>query len=1592
MRVGNEGTMSGNTTKVPRVRTPIRYAAATLCTLVLAALLTSLTTTSSSAAIDPCGTSGNKISCENSKPGSPQSEWDIDGAGETGIQGFATNISVNVGTKVDFKIDTNTANYKVTIYRNGYYGGLGARKITTVNPVASVQNQPQCITDNATELYDCGNWAVSASWNVPATAVSGVYIAKLQRNDNGDSSHITFIVRDDSSRSAAVFQTSDPTWHAYNTYGGSNFYQGAANGRAYKISYNRPFNTREGTTSRDFYFSAEYAMVRFMEKNGYDVSYIAGVDSDRSGALLKNHKTFLSVGHDEYWSKGQRANVEAARDAGVNLMFLSGNEVYWKTRYEASADSSNTAYRTLVSYKETWSNAKIDPSPEWTGTWRDPRFAPKDKGAGVPENGLTGTIYMANYTDLPITVNANEGKLRLWRNTGLQSQAAGAKTALAAHTVGYESDEDLDNGSRPQGLIRLSTTTGPTPEYLQDFGNNVAPGTTTHNMTMYKAPSGALVFSAGTVQWTWGLDADHDGVGAAADKRMQQAQVNLFADMGAQPTTLDTTLTAATKSTDTSAPTATITSPANNATIANGTRVTATGTAADTGGQVAGVEVSSDNGTTWHPATGTTSWTYTYIQHGSGSTPLKVRAIDDSANIGTAASRSLTVNCPCNVFGAEVPKNPAANDSGSVELGLRFSPNADGFVSGVRFYKGTGNSGTHKGSLWSTSGQQLATVTFSNESATGWQQANFTAPVTVSKDTSYVVSYSAPNGRYAANANAFSSSGLDASPLKVVGGFGVPPAGVYGNPGQFPNLSYQNTNYYVDPLFTTTDASPLIATNQWPLADSSSVPANTTVRATFSKPVVSGTATLSLKDANGATVAGSVSYDTTTRVITFTPGANLNGFVKYTATVSGTDAQGNPVTTGKTWSFTTAKPTPAPGVCPCSIFNDSTVPTVLEDSDSNAVTLGVRFASDTAGTISGVKFYKGPNNTGSHTGTLWKTDGTKLAEGTFSSESSSGWQSLVFGQPVSIAKDTEYIAAYRTTVGKYSVTPGGFSADVPGSPLRTAANSGSYTYGTGFPDGRSSANYMVDVVFERPAPQIAITAQDPASGAVDVSLSTSISVWFNDTIQSSGYSMQVKQDSTAIAGTTTLSSDAVKLTFNPDANLPKDADITVTLTGVTSTSGAQLGTKAWTFRTTANDDPTQPQTLFGDQVPATQAANDASAVELGTVFTPAKDGKITSIRFFKGTGNGGTHTGRIWSSSGQQLASVQFVNETPTGWQSANLSQPLTVSAGTTYVVSYLAPQGRYSYTSGFFNNPFTNGDLSAPANNNGRYLYGTGGGFPTYSYGAANYFVDIAYLPDAPKVTITARSPAANATDVPRSSKITATFSAPITTGYTVTVKQGSTSIAGTTTLSTDNTKLTFQPTSTLPADADITVTLSGIVSADGAQLGDQTWTFRTEAASTAEYSLFADQTPATAAINDSEAVELGTAFSPSVAGTITGMSFYKGTGNGGTHVGNLWSSTGTKLGTVTFSGESATGWQTANFATPIAVTAGQTYVISYLAPQGRYSGTAGFFNNAYTAGPLSARADNNGLYKYGATGGFPTGSFNSTNYFVDVVFRAAS
>jgi hypothetical protein len=602
----------------------------------------------------------NPVACENSKPGNPASEWDLASrdAGDPSIQGFTSEFSVNKGEAVRFKVSTPAAGYRLDIYRMGYYQGNGARRVATVNPSVSLpQNQPACLVQASVGLVDCGNWAVSATWAVPSDAVSGIHFARLVRTDTGGASHVFFVVRDDAGTSPLLFQTSDTTWQAYNSYGGASLYRdfnfSLPAGRGYKVSYNRPFNTRSSISNlgpRSFVWNSEYPMVRWLEANGYNVSYFSGIDTDRRGSELLEHEVYLSVGHDEYWSGGQRANVEAARAAGVHLAFFSGNQTFWKTRWENSIDGTSTPYRTLVSYKETHANASIDPSPTtWTGTWRDPRFSPPKDG-GKPENALAGQLFVVNGPQYnAMVVPQSYGQLRLWRNTPAATLGAGASLTISAGCtclLGHEWDTDLDNGFRPAGLVRLSQTTATVPQLIQDYGNTYGSGPATHYLTLYRASSGSLVFGTGTVNWAWGLDGTHDVMASTPDTTVQQVTVNIFADMGVEPGTLRPGLVATAQSADTTAPSAVITSPTAGSSVPTGTPLTITGTASDSGGRVGAVEVSVDGGATWHPASGTpTSWTYNWTPTVLGGANVRARAADDSGNIQSSPTTvSFTVS------------------------------------------------------------------------------------------------------------------------------------------------------------------------------------------------------------------------------------------------------------------------------------------------------------------------------------------------------------------------------------------------------------------------------------------------------------------------------------------------------------------------------------------------------------------------------------------------------------------------------------------------------------------------------------------------------------------------------------------------------------------------------------------------------------------------------------------------------------------------------------------------------------------------------------------------------------------------------------
>jgi methionine-rich copper-binding protein CopC len=1421
------------------------------------------------ASTDPCSYANiNPIPCENAQLGTDPSISNIAGGDSTSVLGFATDISVNHGGTISFKISTTSKSYTIAIFRIGYYQGLGARQVATVTP-NSVVKQPACLTVSATGLIDCGNWSVSATWTVPQSAVSGIYYALLTDNLS-NLSHIPFIVRNDSSTSDIVFKTNDTTWEAYNDYGGNSLYYGNTSsgcgasgqyscGRAYKVSYNRPFNLENqggGYGTSNYVWYAEYPMVRWLEANGYNVGYISSIDTERAPALLRNHKVILSAGHDEYWSAGERTALQNAASAGVNIVSLAGNTSFWKTRWESSVDGSNTAYRTMVSYKETVDNQVEDPldPPTWTGTWRDPRFSPPADG-GRPENALLGTFFAVNRGSAAPVITAPFARLRLWRDTSVASLTGSQTATLGAQTIGYEWDVDSDNGFRPAGLFDAAATSVSVPELLQDYGNTYSPGTAIWAPTLYRAAGGGLVFSAGTVQWAWGLDVNHDtdpDTGPTTpDVTMEQATVNILADMSAQPATIQAGLVQTSASTDTTAPTSTITSPAAGATVYAATTVAISGSATDTGGGVvAGIEISVDNGATWHKANlavaaTPVTWSYSWTPTSVGVVTIKTRAVDDSANLETpSAGVNVTVAprpCPCTLFSASaVPGTPNTGDAAAVELGVKFTADTPGTVSGVKFYKSSSNSGTHTGSLWSASGTLLATGTFTNETASGWQTLTFASPVVIQANTQYVVSYHTNTGYYSSDAGYFNAR-YDAPPLHAPssaasGGNGV---FIYGS-SAFPTQSYSASNYWVDVIFSSSSGAGLVpqVTNISPAQNATGVTINTTVTAQFNENVTGSSIQFTLTGPNNNTVAGTTTYDPNTFTATFTPNAVLTGMITYTATVSGaTDANGHVMAAPMSWSFTT-----------------------------------------------------------------------------------------------------------QAT----STTPPTVSATVP------------------------------------------------AANTAGVGLNAPVSATFNEAVTGSSIQFTLTgPNSQAVSGATMYNGTSNITTFTPSAPLSAGSRYTATISGAASLTGVPMSAPySWSFTTL-----TCPCSLFAaNSVPANVTASDNAAVELGMKFTTDVNGYIAGVRFYKGPSNTGTHLGSLWSASGTLLAQVTFTNETASGWQQAIFSQNVAVTAGTTYVVSYHTSAGFYSYTSSGFANGVDNGDLHAPSGGtsggNGVYAYGATQ-FPTSTYNATNYWVDVVFEftdVNLNPPSVTAVSPTANANGVAVAAPVTATFSQAVTSSSIQFTLTGPNSqvVSGTTSYNNGTNTATFTPSAALSTTTSYTASVSGATTPAGVSMSSPyTWSFTTTGP--CPCSIFSPiSVPASITVQDSSSLELGMKFTSDVSGHVTGVRFYKGSSNTGTHTGSLWTASGTLLAQVTFTNETASGWQQATFSTAVAITAGTVYVVSYHTTVGFYSANGGYFNSAVDNAPLHAVTNGispNGVYAYGGIQ-FPSNSYNATNYWVDVVF----
>ena len=447
----------------------------------------------------------NPVQLENALPGSVG--WRIARAPAHAVEGYASEVSVAPGDSLDLHVSTApAASYRVEVYRLGWYGGAGGRLVACL-PASCTdgeqgQAQPLRSPDPATGFLDAG-WTVTDRVRVPSAWVSGYYLAVFRLTSGpsaGRGSWAPFVVRAPATaHSAVLVQAAVNTWQAYNRWGGTSLYKDAS-GRSCKgvctrVSFDRPYDP---TTQNLWEY--ELPLVHFLEESGYDVSYTTDVDTDRDPAELLRHRLVVTAGHDEYWTKRIRDAFETARTLGTNLAFIGANTGYWQMRY---ADSR----RTIVEYRVP----TLDPEP-------DPALKTTRFRALVPprpECELEGVEYLrrGNQESLggqhDYAVAASALSDPWFAGTGFTA------SSVLPGLVGYEWDA-VAPGCRV-----------PPPTVLFHYGGAPAPA----DAVRYTAPSGAVVFSAGSLDFAKGLDdfRAHPDVVPSGDPRLEAFVRNAFA-------------------------------------------------------------------------------------------------------------------------------------------------------------------------------------------------------------------------------------------------------------------------------------------------------------------------------------------------------------------------------------------------------------------------------------------------------------------------------------------------------------------------------------------------------------------------------------------------------------------------------------------------------------------------------------------------------------------------------------------------------------------------------------------------------------------------------------------------------------------------------------------------------------------------------------------------------------------------------------------------------------------------------------------------------------------------------------------------------
>ncbi len=411
------------------------------------------------------------------------------------IEGYADRVSAKAGDIVQLMMrsDVPGASAAWTLYRIGWYGGAGARPVAS--GTAQLPAQSACSNNTTTGLIRCF-WAPTFTVTIPNDAVSGLHLIRVLRTNDRVAVLIPVVVRDDR-QADLLFQSSVTTMQAYNNWGGEGLYSDSndhvAGGFAVQVSFDRPYDSDFGSGQVLRY---EALMARFLERNGYDVTYTTNLDVVREGYdRFIRRGAFLSVGHDEYWPGEERDIVQGARDAGMPLYFFGANAGYWKVRLSDPGVDGNA--RVVTCYKKRPQNDPMYGTPQQTGRYRDDAIH-------RPEEQLVGTMYESWLLfGQPWTVSNPAHPI--YDGTGLQAGDS------IPQLVGYEYDRtfDLDTPA-PVAVVARSP--------LVDAEGK--PGFS--EATTYTAPSGAFVFGAGSIYWSHGVD------GPLRDARVERMTANLL--------------------------------------------------------------------------------------------------------------------------------------------------------------------------------------------------------------------------------------------------------------------------------------------------------------------------------------------------------------------------------------------------------------------------------------------------------------------------------------------------------------------------------------------------------------------------------------------------------------------------------------------------------------------------------------------------------------------------------------------------------------------------------------------------------------------------------------------------------------------------------------------------------------------------------------------------------------------------------------------------------------------------------------------------------------------------------------------------------